>query len=203
LPSHAPSAFFIACFSREEDSLGQWRAYSCGENGYAIGFKASNLMPWCVLAKVNYDRALHEKIAVDTADATAKFYEEGLAGKDSEQIAKWENDFLDMWDSNIAYLAPLLKDPGFASEEEYRIIHPFMPADLIRIRIVQKKTMMTRHIPLRLGGESWIPRLPIEKVMIGPCRHPKITGISVDTLLRKMGYGTGKVVHSVRPLQET
>jgi hypothetical protein len=39
MPSHAPSPFFIACFSSEEDNLSQWRAYCNGVNGYAIGFK--------------------------------------------------------------------------------------------------------------------------------------------------------------------
>jgi hypothetical protein len=206
VPSHAPSPFFVACFSREEDSLSQWRAYCGGENGYAIEFKAKNLFGLPnLLVKVNYDKALHEKIAGEVAEATVRFYEEGLVGGNADQIAGWENEFLAAWDSRISYLAPLVKDPGFSAENEYRVLHEFTTADLIQMAVLQKKTMMTRHIPLSfpLGGEAWVPRLPIEKVMVGPCRHPAITGISVDTMLRKMGYGSGKVVHSARPLQET
>lgn len=205
-PSHAPSPFFVACFSREEDSLSQWRAYCGGENGYAIAFKAKNLScPSTALVKVNYDGALHTKIADEVAEATARFYAEGLGEKDTAQAEAWENEFLNAWDVKISYLAPLVKDPGFSAENEYRIIREFTPADLKNTIIVQKKTMMTRHVSLcfPLGGEAWVPRLPIEKVMVGPCRHPSITGISVDTMLRKMGYGTGRVVHSKRPLQET
>jgi hypothetical protein len=44
VPSHAPSQFFIACFSAETDSLSQWRAYCNGVNGYAIGFKPAALV---------------------------------------------------------------------------------------------------------------------------------------------------------------
>jgi Protein of unknown function (DUF2971) len=207
MPSHAPSAFFIACFSSEEDNLSQWRAYCNGVNGYAIAFKASNLYgaPNSVLVKVNYDKALHEKLAATVAEATVKFYEEGLPGKSPDQIEKWEDEFLMEWDSRISYLAPLVKDPGFGAENEHRVLHEFSAGDLRQTVVVQKKTMMTRHVPVWFprGVEAWVPRLPIEKVMVGPCRHPGITGISVDTLLRKMGYGTGKVVHSVRPFQET
>lgn len=207
MPSHAPSPFFISCFSREEDNLNQWRGYGNGVNGYAIAFKAGNLMgaanSWIV--KVNYDKEIHEKITATVAATTIKLYEEGLAGKNSDEIVKWENEFLLSWDSNISYLAPLVKDPGFSDENEYRIIHEFVADDLKKIVISQKKTMMTRHVPICFprGGEAWVPRLPIENVMVGPCRHPGITGISVDTLLRRMGYGGGKMMYSVRPFQET
>jgi hypothetical protein len=86
VPSHAPSPFFVACFSREEDNLNQWRAYCSGENGYAIALKAKNLFAVPnLLLKVNYDKALHEKIAGEVAEATVRFYEEGLSGRDTDQ----------------------------------------------------------------------------------------------------------------------
>jgi hypothetical protein len=158
-----------------------------------------------VLLKVNYDHAAHKEVATDVVAATVRFYEEGLQGVPQDQIPKWDEEFIGAWESKITYLLPIIKDPGFESESEYRILHEFSPSDLRTLVILQKDTMMTRHVPLSfpLGGEAWVPRLPIEKVMVGPCRHPDVTRISVDTLLRKMGYGGGKVVLSVRPLQET
>jgi hypothetical protein len=157
------------------------------------------------IVKVNYDKEIHEKTTATVAATTIKLYEEGLAGTNSDEIVKWENEFLLSWDSNISYLAPLVKDPGFSDENEYRIIHEFVADDSKNIVISQKKTMMTRHVPICFprGGEAWVPRLPIENVMVGPCRHPGITGISVGTLLRRMGYGGGKMMYSVRPFQET
>ena len=35
-PSHAPSMYFVTCFSEHEDDLRQWRAYSGGENGWSL-----------------------------------------------------------------------------------------------------------------------------------------------------------------------
>ena len=38
--SVANSFWFVSCLSAERDHLSQWRAYSGGENGYAIGSMA-------------------------------------------------------------------------------------------------------------------------------------------------------------------
>jgi hypothetical protein len=42
-PTNLPSAWFVTCFSKEKHDLSQWRAYSGGENGYAIAFLARPL----------------------------------------------------------------------------------------------------------------------------------------------------------------
>jgi len=206
-PNHAPSAFFVACFSAEEDDLSQWRSYGLGENGYAIGLRAKNLFGSLnsILVRVNYDKELHEKIASEVAEATVRFFREGVNNKRAATISTWEDEFLAAWDLEITYLAPLVKDPCFKAENEYRIIHVFNTGEIKDLKFIQKETMMARHLPLSLplGGEAWVPRLPIERVIVGPCRHREITRVSVDTLLRKMGYGTGRVIASKRPFQKT
>jgi hypothetical protein len=106
-----------------------------------------------VLVKVSYDKTLHEKVAAAVAEATAKFYQEGLEGKNSDQVVQWENEFLTEWDSRIYYLAPLVKDPGFSAENEYRVLHEFSTGDLKTV-IVQKKTMMTVPISFLRGVEA-------------------------------------------------
>jgi len=62
---------FVACFSREPDLLGQWRAYADDARGYSIGFDASALayMPVSLLA-VEYDR---EKQVQEMIDALEHF----------------------------------------------------------------------------------------------------------------------------------
>jgi hypothetical protein len=48
-PPNLPSAWFVTCFSKEKDDLSQWRAYSGGENGYAIAFLAGGFLAEGVL----------------------------------------------------------------------------------------------------------------------------------------------------------
>ena len=205
-PAHAPSPFFVTCFSQMEDDLSQWRSYSGGENGYALGFSAGALfgVPNSWLVRVNYEKGLHEKLASAVAEATIRFFKEGLINERAETPAKWKEEFLTFWDPFITRLAPMVKDSSFAAEQEYRIVHEFQRCELKDVTFVQKKTMMSRHLPLAFprGIEAWVPRLPLERVIVGPCRHLEITRISVDTLLRKMGYGSGRVASSLRPFQE-
>jgi hypothetical protein len=156
-----------------------------------------------ILVRVNYDRQLHEKVAEDLAEATVTFFRDGLTKNRAASAEKWTEEFLTFWDPYITKLAPMVKDPGFSSENEYRIIHEFQIDEMKRLKFIQKQTMMSRHLPLSTPGEMWVPRLPIAKVLVGPCRHAEITRISVDTLLRQMGYGTGHVFSSTRPYQQT
>ncbi len=204
IPPHAVSMFFVSCFSAKEDDLSTGRAYGSGQNGYAIGMRARHLIgdPSNALVKVNYDPAVHADLAAAVVDATLKFYAEGLEGKNAEDIQVWEREFVEAWESQVTYLQPLVKDPGFEAESEYRILRPFAPPDRDSVIILQKNAMMTRHIPLALP-KSDATLLPIEKVMAGPCRHPGVSQVSVDLLLQKKGYSTGRVVLSTRPLQET
>src|SRR5437868_4830602 len=168
---------------------------------YAVGLFKKALTE--VLSKYRGDERVKRFLTryLKLYDEEPEFPEEVL----KDEGDKWENEFMTEWDVAISYLSPLVKDPAFAAENEYRIIHEFIPDDLRNAVFIQKKTMMTRHVSLSFprGGEAWVPRLPIEKVMVGPCRHREITRISVDTLLRKMGYGGGKAFSSVRPFQET
>jgi hypothetical protein len=158
--------------------------------------------PLNALVKVNYDPTVHAELAAAVVDATLKFYAEGLEDKKAEEVLAWGREFVEAWESKITYLQPLVKDPGFEAENEFRILRPYVLTDRESVVILQKNAMMTRHIPLALpipGNDL----LPIEKVMVGPCRHPGVTQISVDLLLQKKGYSPGRVVLSKRPLQET
>jgi hypothetical protein len=203
-PSHAPSLFFVACFSELEDDLGQWRSYGGGENGIAIGIRWNDLVgtPGSGVVRVNYDVNRHTEVAATVAQATVNYYLEGVEQGGDD----WDDRFLRAWDSAISYLAPIVKDPGFAIEREIRVIHPLYESEKNDIEVLQKKTMMSRHLPLTFpaGGENnGLPLLPIHRILVGPGRHQEISRVSVDTLLRSKGYPQNLTALSKRPFQET
>jgi hypothetical protein len=206
LPAHAPNPYFVTCFSEEEDDLVQWKCYGDGGIGYAIGFRAATLFgaSSSMLVRVNYDKALHERIAAKVAEATVQFFSEGLKNERAATPGEWETEFLVVWDGLISKLAPMVKDPSFKNENEYRVVHELVVDEIPEMKFMQRKTMMSRHLPLRfpLGGGMVRCKLPIAKVLVGPCPHREITRISVDTLLRKMGYVGVPVYSSARPLQQ-
>lgn len=210
LPGHADSKFFIACFSDLEDDTNQWLKYGgergSGENGFAVGFLARGLMlvdSNSMLARVNYDNALHTRFADETARATLQFYMEGLTGDRVEQPEQWAIDFFASWDEAIYRLAPTIKDRGFSAEQEYRLVHELQSYDLPLVRYAQKASLLGRYIDLKTGGWDGlrIPRLPIQRVVVGPGRHKGITKKSVESLLNQMGYQNVEVSISARALQ--
>lgn len=206
-PAQSGLPYFVTCFSETADDLSQWRAYGSGENGYSIGFKAENLraVPTSVLVRVNYDSDLHKTLAAEVAEATIIFFRDGFRNFGQDDLDRWTGDFLTAWDLAITQAAPFVKDPGFKSERECRIVKPFRAEDLGNLRFVQKNTLMSRHLPLQPGRINSIQpyRLPIAQIMVGPGRHRHVSRISVDTLLRQRGYPTGMVTTSRIPFQIT
>src|SRR5271167_915143 len=99
-PTNLPSAWFVTCFSQEKDDLSQWRAYSGGENGYAIAFLAVGLFNrGSIVARVNYDEEQHKQVAENVANATMLFFKEGLCARstgeiDTAAMDAWATEFL-------------------------------------------------------------------------------------------------------------
>jgi hypothetical protein len=201
-PNNMHLPYFVCCFSALEDDLSQWRSYGGGENGYAIGIRVRDLFGASnsLVVRVDYNRDKHLKLAVQAAEATVRFYKEGLEAA----IPNWDEVFLAVWDVSLTQLAPALKDPGFELEREVRVIHQLNQLELPDLRVLQRKTMMSRHLPMRFpaGAPVHRPRIPIHRIMVGPSRHKAISAVSVDTLLRTHGYAGGVVFSSARPFQE-
>jgi hypothetical protein len=206
-PYQAVAPQLVTCFSEERDDLSQWRAYGSGENGYAIGFKARYL--WgvadAVLIRVNYDAGLHATLAQWVVDAMVDFFLGAVAKHAPVDMIAFGKEFLYAWDAAIVSVAPLIKDAGFGKEQECRIVKGFQFPDLAKLRFLQKSTMMSRHLPLQPpAGNAFTPyRLPIDEVMVGPCRHPQISRTTVNTLLQQKGYPDGLVSISKIPFQST
>lgn len=80
--AHVRSKFFVVCFSGAEDDLTQWERYG-KQNGYAIGFYARGLNrePTSTLYRVIYDEQKQKEAARELAEATIRFYLEGLTGE--------------------------------------------------------------------------------------------------------------------------
>jgi hypothetical protein len=190
-PTRGISKFFVTCFSGEADDVSQWAKYAKG-NGYAIGFYTRGLTrePTSCLYRVVYDREKQERAAKAIAEATLRFYIEGLDEERMKNPGVWASEFFEAWDEWVYKLAPLAKDSKWKTENEYRIVHELKVAEFPQVRFSQKKTMLARH--LALDFPSWVIRraslLPIAKIMIGPGNHPAFTKVSTKLLLDQMGY---------------
>jgi hypothetical protein len=190
--------------------LSQWRAYSGGENGYAIGFSGPGVfigagLSHNYLAAVNYDRALHDEIAATVADQTVSFFTEGLRARGNVDREQWHREFATVWGEACAWIAPVIKDPAFKSEEEWRLVRPLNAADVASMKYRQRRSMMTRHLPITLALPGSARPLPIVEIMVGPSRHKESSRASVGDLLQAHGYPheDNRVTISHIPFQST
>ena len=117
---------------RQHPSSGSNYGGEHGENGYAIGFNPRGLLidGNTVVVKVNYDTALHQEIAEETARLTLQYYQDGLLGPRLNDPVQWGKEFFAAWDQAIYRLSPIAKDDGFSHEREYRLIHELQSYDM-------------------------------------------------------------------------
>lgn len=189
--SHNISKFFVMSFSGEDDDVTQWDRYG-RPNGYAIGFYARGLQrePTSTLFRVVYDSEKQEKAAKELAEATVKFYFDGLNPERAKDPELWTREFLTAWDDWVYKLAPLAKASKWRAENEYRIVHELKPAEFPAVRFEQKATMLARYFAL--DTPCWVMRrsalLPIAKIVVSPGSNFVPTRVSVKLLLDQMGY---------------
>jgi len=191
-PQIATEGRFIACFSEDGDDLSQWRSYGAGEGGYAIEFDAAALRTLkdgvTILGKVEYDEKYHLAFIDDVLNHTISFFLDGVQKKRAPTLDAWRDEFLRYWASIVSAFAPFLKHPKFRGEREWRLVYHLQDEAIPRMRYLQRSSMMTKHVPLRLAMKDGSPHLPLTRVIVGPCRHKAISKISVGDLLRTHGY---------------
>lgn len=113
---------FAASFSRDSDVLSQWRGYA-GSGGYALGFSTAALETAAAAAGgvrtgyVCYDRLEQNAMLAPAID-------ELVTAVKTTPVDSIATDGADpFWRSimRIVSLAPLIKHPGFAEEQEWRL----------------------------------------------------------------------------------
>jgi len=178
----------VCSFSEDRDSLSQWRAYSSGPSGFAIGFSGDFLAEvaeakqW-YLAPCIYEpdqqrvliRALVEEV-----------FEQNVERRDANEA---EQDHLPLGGNLGAYLhryAPLLKDYSFRGEKEWRAIS-------------RPLSCMYELFDFREGNSMLIPyyRLPlidkkknfrVHEVVVGPTPNEQQSQRSVKSFLVRHGF---------------
>ena len=185
--------WFVACFTEDGDDLSQWRGYGGGEGGYSIEFDAVYLrnMPHLkqvLLGKIEYDEVKQNAFFDDLLKHTISFFLDGIEKQRAPTIEEWSKEFLACWSLYIEFFAPLIKHPKFMEEREWRLLYALDAEAIPRMRYLQRSSMLTKHVPIRLMMKCGNPRLPLKSVVVGPCRHIDISRRSVGDLLRTCGY---------------
>jgi Protein of unknown function (DUF2971) len=179
----------VCSFSEERDSLSQWRAYGSGTSGFAIGLPgdfivaATERLQW-YLAPCIYDLSKQRTLIRSLVEEVLEQCIEGEnAGEREMERHYWERG-----GSLCAYLnryGPILKDPAFREEKEWRIIsRPLMcSGELFDFR--EGNSLLIPYYKLPLAGEDLAFR--VHEVVVGPTPDGERSKCSVRSFLVRHG----------------
>jgi len=164
----------VCSFSEDQDSLSQWRAYSAGTSGFAIGFPADLLTAAAAikewyLAPCVYDPLQQLEIIRSLVE---EVLEENLSGATGDEIYEDGNErsvHLEMGGNLVAYLnryAPIFKDESFRAEKEWRVISRPLFNSSKSFDFREGRSLLIPYSKLPLSGEDLEFRL--HKIVIGP-----------------------------------
>jgi hypothetical protein len=179
--------FFVASFCEQEDVLSQWRAYSGGSRGIALGFDATTLMQAAprgvsFTTRCVYDAKLQRQILTDLLSNLEAAAPPGADISDAAAI----------FFQTLHVLATSFKHPGFSEEQEYRIAFNASHSSTdFQVSHRAGRVGITPYVslPLSMTGDA----RSIREVVVGPTPHAALAVEGTKSWLR-----ASRVTASVR-----
>ena len=186
-----------------QGELNQWRAYGRGEGGFSIGFDPAALCAKAntntLIVPVSYDRNQQTALVQEMLSWALTEYSSNASkladALRDEYRRNWGHLFL--W--RVAAIAPLMKNPDFSEEEEWRIIH--LLQSKLDVKFVPKATELVPFVEMRFGspqtgtpdqvrrlGRSLPGLLPITALWSGPGPAAETSLLAGRTLLEQYNY---------------
>jgi hypothetical protein len=190
----------VVSFSTVKDDLGQWRAYSGGSGGMALGFHGTELMGqlnagFAALVPVRYCGAEAEEPV-----ARGLCEEMIVAARQLRGTAEdWAN-FQHRCSVSLQVVCSILKDRAFRAEDEWRAIavRPSIPRVEMHVRPGRSTIVPYYAMSIRDDQNG---RIPITEVVIGPNPHPILAHHAASEALRIAGYADCTAVLSGVPFR--
>ena len=187
----------VCSFSEDKDSLPQWRAYSDATSGFAIGFTGELLSSVAksnsfYLAPCIYDLSKQRELIRALVEEVLEQNIAGVPWDDEHHIPKGGN--------LCAYLhryAPILKDPSFKEELEWRVISRPLMCTFERFEYRSGSSMLIPYYRFPLYDEK-VP-FDVHEVVVGPTPHPMQALRSTSSFLVSQRLRNIPVNNSVVP----
>lgn len=167
---------YVCSFSKEDDSLSQWRAYCPPTGGYALGISSTYLKQllenennWA-LGKCIYDDDIKKKIIDEVINNFLSTYKEKLK-REQKDIGEL-NELLSVdFSIEIAKIGGFFKDEAFNRENEWRLLAPTILDDNPQIDFRVGISCIIPHYRFNLLPESTQLLNESIRIGIGPTPH--------------------------------
>ena len=190
----------ICSFSEKNDLLSQWRGYCPQEGGYNIGIPGSHLTTTFgrekfTLIRCVYDDKTQNELVQDTLDvALPELFTIPVSSRSQMQIAA--EPVIQRLHLMLMEIAPIIKNPGFAEESEWRAVSGPIAIGHNRIKLRAQGNVIRPYYELPLD----LRNINIH-VTTGPCRYPDLARESCFMLIEKAGLQSFAVSGSVIPFR--
>jgi hypothetical protein len=187
------SGIFVACFSTEGDDNAQWSAYGGTAGGYNLG------LDWHDLSRVATERELRLVPCVYDIESQKRYVERAIAEFETlvhtsvgaetaaQQQGSAIRECVALFFEKVSAFAPLLKDPGFKHEHEWRLVKFTNDASLMEFE--PRENVIRPRVRLDMKHSSAGRTIPcLRQVTVGPTPHLDIAPDAVKALLLSLGY---------------
>ncbi len=208
LEGYMEEPYYLCSFSRDYDSLDQWRSYAYDGQGVSINFYNQQnglghffMAPILSAKKVVYNDAEKTRVILRTLRKYSFEYFRDIScgfpiddGTWSSEMATW-----------LAMEFITFKHPSYQSEQEVRLIAASSHLQHfggIRHRVgkqriipyISTKDLYNDHLHHLIGSS-----LPIKEIRVGPAANQATTIRSIEEYLKNMGYTSVDVIKSTVP----
>jgi hypothetical protein len=192
---------FVTSFCFEGDNLGQWRGYSDGGQGFAIGFDRDRLASvgrprGYSLARLQYEKAEQEEQLESAVRDAIPILADWSENRDTAPSASMQLLLL-----GYGFLFAMLsvKNPYFRDEREWRLVRVVLPQEPVNRGTRMRGTIPVPYEVVSLVDENG--RIPIHEVVIGPLAPPEWSEQNVRRLLEESGLANVPVRLSNGPIR--
>ena len=189
----------VASFGEQDDQLEHWRSYANDGRGIALGFHGGALAAAGAACDVRllrcvYDAATHARIIDDLLQMLLTALREVRPTDDASRKALSEE-----FRSLFLMTAPVIKDPHFAGEREWRLVSMPRGPDDPRITAVLAGNVASVKFVMPFCAEGQSPATILSSVIIGPTEDPDNVADAVVVLARREEFEVAEVRFSKIP----
>jgi hypothetical protein len=205
LDSFAASNICVTSFCEHGDLLSQWRWYGEGGRGVSVGV-ASAVLRGLASGEINlwkcvYDVRAHRELLNALVDRLLDAYrtERQRGGGKVENEPK--RILLERFFASFLQIAPIIKNPHFAEEREWRLVsRPIDPDDKAYGVCLTGDRIIERYELRFPRDEDGVCRA-IGRIVIGPSKDPELIGEAIGVLCRRQRIHCPAVAYSMIPFR--
>lgn len=169
--------FFVACFSRDGDDLGQWRAYGANGNGFALGFDGPRLEKLFAAQRSNnttidiiYDDDQLKQVTEQMARIAVQAYGLPVGRRlDDAVLPRFLTAISTGFSYELLRAALLYKHEAYRNEREYRFLHfRGRDDDMSDVQVRVRGSTLVRFIDFDWKSEG---RDLLKSIVIGPAAN--------------------------------